>query len=63
MLVNYDNLKTWSGYDQEKRVIAWLDLHGVSWWPGKGGQPCTTEAQINASLNGEHKEVEFLDGS
>jgi len=61
MLLNSDNLKTWLGYDQEARVIAWLNEHSIRWWPGKGGQPCTTEAQINASFNGEH-EVEFDDG-
>ncbi len=62
MLLNTDNLKSWLGYDQEARVIAWLNEHGVKWWPGKGGHPCTTEAQIDASFNDQHQEVEFEDG-
>lgn len=62
MLVNTDKLKDWLGYEQEARVIDWLDEHHIKWWPGKGGQPCTTEAQINGSFNGAPGEVEFDDG-
>ena len=58
-LINAQQLKEWTGFDQEKRIIAWLNEHHIAWWAGKGGQPCTTEAQINASLGGEPKAVEF----
>ena len=58
-LVNTEQLRVWTGFEQEKRIIAWLNEHKISWWPGKGGQPCTTQAQIDASFGGTNKEVEF----
>ena len=57
-LHNFESLSAWLGFEQEARVIAWLNLHNIAWWPGKGGQPCTTQAQIDASFGGS-TEVEF----
>lgn len=59
MLHNAASLGAWLGFTQEKRIITWLDEHGVKWWEGQGGQPCTTQAQIDASFGEDNKEVEF----
>jgi hypothetical protein len=54
-----EELREWTGYEQEARIVAWLDQHGVNWWRGKDGRPCTTWTAINASLQGERKSVGF----
>lgn len=59
MLCNTDHLKEWLGFKREADVTTWLNEHHIKWWPGKGGQPCTTEEQINASFNGKPEEVKF----
>ena len=58
-LYNLESLKEWSGFDQEARVIAFLNEKGIRWYAGKGGQPCTTQAQIDASFGVLLEEVEF----
>ncbi len=59
MLHNTASLSAWLGFSQEKKIIDWLNLHGIKWWEGRGGQPCTTQAQIDASFGGITEEVEF----
>ncbi len=54
MLYNLQALKEYTGFEQEARVISWLDDNGIKWRKGKGGQPLTTLTQIDASLNEEN---------
>lgn len=49
-LLTTDELSAWCGYTRRSDIEQWLRDRGIPWWPGKGGQICTTLEAVNGSL-------------
>lgn len=59
MLYNLQALKDYTGFEQEARIIAWLNYCGIKWVKGKGGQPLTTLTWINAAFGDSQEDDDW----
>lgn len=39
-----------TGFKRRAELERWLNVHGVLWWPGKGGAIVTTLEAVNRAL-------------
>lgn len=52
-LLNEDDLKNWTGFEQRKKLEDFLRLNKISFTYGKGNRIVTTQGAIDRALNGE----------
>lgn len=52
-LVSEESLLEWLGYSRRADAMRWLEEHGISYWLGKGGRICTTQAAVDAAIVAE----------
>ncbi len=59
-LVNFETLKEWLKYSHVKKIIGFLNKHGIAYWI-ENGKPVTTLEAINMKLIniGEKEEINF----
>ena len=59
-LVTFKNLKEWLNYSHVKKIIGFLNKHGIAYWI-ENGKPVTTLEAINMKLIniGEKEEINF----
>tara|TARA_B100001964_G_C14234730_1_gene601848 strand:+ start:2475 stop:2663 length:189 start_codon:yes stop_codon:yes gene_type:complete len=59
-LVNFETLKEWLNYSHVKKIIGFLNKHGIAYWI-ENGKPVTTLEAINMKLIniGEKEEINF----
>lgn len=52
-LLNEDDLKSWTGFEQRKKLEAFLRQNKISYTYGKGNKIVTTQGAIDRALLGE----------
>ena len=59
-LINFETLKEWLNYSHVKKIIGFLNKHGIAYWI-ENGKPVTTLEAINMKLIniGEKEEINF----
>ena len=60
-LINYDDLKEWTGIGQRNKMIDWLNNNHIAYRLNRTGFPVTTMDAINKSLESDQfaDEVDF----
>ena len=58
-LINFEQLKEFTGYSEPHQVRKWLDDNKIKQFPcpGKRGRPCTTLKAVNAALGLESEQA------
>jgi Domain of unknown function (DUF4224) len=52
-LLTEDDLKTWTGFEQRKKIEEWLRENKICYTYGKGNKLITTADAVNSALVGK----------